>query len=149
MALKRQIEDRLKTALKDKDQLTTSTLRLVLNAIKNAEIDRRGELDDGAVTKILGKEAKQRQDSIRAYQDGGREDLAAQEAAELKVIEEFLPSPLDDKELAAIIDSVVSELKPTGPADMGKVMGAVNKKVAGRAPGGQVAGLVKERLSRL
>lgn len=149
MVTKQALESDLRQAQKDRDQTTVDTLRLVLSAVKNAEIAAGGELDEAALTKVLQKEAKQRIESIESFRQGGRDELADKEQAELEIIEKYLPKAMADSELDKIIGEVFDRLTLTGMGDMGKVMSAVSSKVAGRADSGRVAQKVKDRLAKL
>ncbi len=136
----------MKTAMKagEKDRLTV--VRLAIAAIKQVEVDTRKELDDAAVLGVVEKMVKQRRDSIEQFEKGGRDDLAAIEQAEIAVLETYLPEQLGADELAALIDEVVSATGAETIRDMGKVMGAIKAKAAGRADMGAVGAMVKERL---
>ena len=144
--LKQQITDAMKAAMKGGDKARLSVVRLMLAAIKQREVDERIELDDSQVLAVLDKMVKQRRDSIKQYGDAGREDLAAQEAAEIEVIQEFLPAALSETEIVEIIEAAVAETGAESMRDMGKVMGIVKPKVQGRADVGKVSGLVKQKL---
>lgn len=144
--LKQQITDAMKTAMKAGDKPRLAVVRLVLAAIKQREVDERIELDDAQVLAVLDKMVKQRRDSIQQYQDAGRDELAAAEAAEIEVIQEFLPEELSDAEIAEIIAAAIAETGAESMRDMGKVMGIVKPKVQGRADVGKVSGLVKQKL---
>ncbi len=121
-------------------------IRLILAAVKQREVDERIELDDSQVLAVLDKMVKQRRDSIQQYSEAGRDDLVAQEAAEIEVIQEFLPAALSEPEIVAIIDAAIAETAAESMRDMGKVMGVVKPKVQGRADVGMVSGLVKQKL---
>ena len=144
--LKQQITDAMKAAMKGGDKARLSVVRLMLAAIKQREVDERIDLDDSQELAVLDKMVKQRRDSITQYGDAGREDLAAQEASEIEVIQEFLPAALSDTEILEIIEAAVTETGAETMRDMGKVMGIVKPKVQGRADVGQVSGLVKQKL---
>lgn len=153
MGIKDRLNKELIEALKGKNEVKTATLRLLGSAIHNKEIDKRSEnngkdepLTDGEVEGVLKNEAKKRKEAIELYERGGRTDLADKEKAELKIIEEYLPPELGDGELEALVNQVFGELKPSGAAEFGKVMGAVMKKVAGRASGDRVKGLIEKKL---
>jgi len=152
MALKDQITDDMKSAMRAKDSERLGTIRLLLAALKQKEVDERVELDDAAVVAVVDKLIKQRKDSIAAFQQAGRADLADKEAAELQVLQAYLPARLSADEVAAEVRAVVAELQaelgraPT-PADMGKVMGAAKARLAGKAEMGQVSAAVKAALS--
>lgn len=140
------IEQDLNSALKAGDSLTVSVLRLMRSSLTNARIEK-GDLNDDDVVKVLQKEAKQRRDSIASYEDGGRQDLADKEKAELEIIDKYLPEQMEDAELERLIDEAIAQTGATGTADMGKVMGSVNQKVAGQAEGARVAAIVRSKLS--
>ena len=144
--LKQQITDAMKAAMKGGDKPRLAVVRLILAAIKQREVDERIELDDSQVLAVLDKMVKQRRDSIQQYGDAGRDDLVAQESAEVEIIQAFLPAALNDDEIAAIIDKAVSDSGAASMRDMGKVMGLVKPQVQGRADVGKVSGLVKQKL---
>ena len=146
MTLKAQISDDMKTAMKAGDKDRLKVVRLMLAAIKQIEIDKRIELDDAAVLSVLDKMVKQRRDSVSQFIDGGRQDLADIEVAEIEVLEGYLPEQLSDVELDAIIDQAIKDSAAESIRDMGKVMGLVKAKAAGRADMGAVGAKVKERL---
>ena len=147
MSLKDQITDDMKAAMRAKDSERLGTIRLLTAAIKQKEVDERVELDDAAVVAVLDKMVKQRKDSITAFEQGGRADLAAKEAAELVVLQAYLPQRLSADEVAAEVRAIVAELGASGPGDMGKVMGVVKARLAGKADMGQVSAAVKAALS--
>ncbi len=132
--------------MKGGDKARLAVVRLMLAAVKQREVDERIELDDSQVLAVLDKMVKQRRDSIQQYGDAGRDDLVAQEAAEIEVIQEFLPTALSDDEISAIIEAAIAETGAESMRDMGKVMGIVKPQVQGRADVGQVSGRVKQRL---
>jgi uncharacterized protein YqeY len=146
MSLKGQIQDDIKTAMKAGEKDRLKVLRLVSAAIKQVEVDERKELDDIAVLGILNKMVKQRRDSITQYTDGNRQDLADIEAAEIVVIETYLPTKLSDDELEEMIDEAIAQSGAENIRDMGKVMGMIKTKAAGRADMGTVGAMVKQRL---
>ena len=146
-ALKDQITEDMKTAMRAKDSERLGTIRLLLAAIKQKEVDERVVLDDAAVVAIVDKLIKQRKDSIEAFQKAERKDLADKEAAELVVLQAYLPARLSADEVAAAVKAIVAELGASGPGDMGKVMGAVKAKLAGKADMGQVSSAVKAALA--
>ena len=133
MSLKEQITEDMKTAMRAKDSERLGTIRLLLAALKQKEVDERVELDDAMVVAIVDKLVKQRKDSVTAFTQGGRTDLADKEAAEIKVLEVYLPQRLGADEIAAEVKAIVAELGAAGPGDMGKVMGAVKTRLAGKA----------------
>ncbi len=147
MSIKESLKSDLVTAMKARDELRLSTLRLITSAIKNKEIDERKELDDDGVLAVLNTAAKQRRDSIEQYEKGGRIDLADKEKAELVIIQGYLPQQLSKDEVAAIIKETVAETGAAGAKDMGKVMKALMPKVKGKADGKLVNELVKELLT--
>lgn len=147
--MKGQITEDMKTAMKAGDKDRLKVVRLILAAIKQIEVDTREELDDAAVLTVVTKMVKQRRDSIEAFEKGDREDLAAIERAEILVLEDYLPEQLSAAELAAMVDEVIQSTAAAGIRDMGKVMGLIKAKAAGRADMGAVSATVKERLSAL
>ena len=147
MSLKDQITEDMKTAMRAKDSERLGTIRLLLAALKQKEVDERVVLDDAAVVAIVDKLIKQRKDSIEAFQKAERKDLADKEAAELVVLQAYLPARLSVEEVAAEVKAIVTELGASGPGDMGKVMGAVKAKLAGKADMGQVSAAVKAALA--
>lgn len=147
MSLKDQITEDMKTAMRAKDSERLGTIRLLLAALKQKEVDERVVLDDAAVIAIVDKLIKQRKDSLEAFQKAERKDLADKEAAEMVVLQAYLPARLSADEVAAAVKAIVTELGATGPGDMGKVMGAVKAKLAGKADMGQVSAAVKAALA--
>ena len=147
MSLKDQITDDMKAAMRAKDSERLGTIRLLTAAMKQKEVDERIELDDAAVIAIVDKMLKQRKDSIDAFQKAGRQDLADKEIAETKVLQVYLPASLSADEVAADVKAIVAELGAKGPGDMGKDMGAVKAKLAGKADRGQVSAEVKAALA--
>ena len=146
-ALKDQITEDMKTAMRAKDSERLGTIRLLLSACKQKEVDERVVLDDAAVIAIVDKLIKQRKDSIEAFNKAERKDLADKEASELLVLQAYLPARLSADEVATAVKAIVTELGATGPGDMGKVMGAVKAKLAGKADMGQVSAAVKAALA--
>lgn len=147
MTLKQRLTDDMKAAMKAGDKDSLGVIRLVNAAIKQKEVDERIELDDAQVIAVLDKMVKQRKDSVDQYEKASREDLAAIERAEIVVIERYLPAKLGEAEIAAAIDAAIAETGAAGPADMGKLMGALKPKLAGQADMGLVSKLVKQKLS--
>ena len=152
MSLKDQITEDMKNAMRAKDSERLGTIRLLLAAIKQKEVDERVVLDDAAVIAIVDKLIKQRKDSIEAFQKAERKDLADKEASELIVLQAYLPQRLSAEEVTAAVQAIVAELGEAagtsiGPGDMGKVMGAVKAKLAGKADMGQVSAAVKAALA--
>ncbi len=139
----------MRDALKSRDKVTLGTLRMVLSAVRNEEVSGKAarELGDDEVVKVLTKQAKQRREAAEAFQEGGRPEQAEAELAEEAVIKRYLPEPLSEAELTEMVRDVIAEGGYAGPGDMGKAMKAVQPKVAGRAEGKVVAGIVKNELS--
>ncbi|WP_028997553.1 GatB/YqeY domain-containing protein [Azohydromonas australica] len=148
MGLKDQITEDMKSAMRAKDTARLSTVRLLLAAIKQKEVDERITLDDAQVVSVVDKLVKQRKDSIAAYTQAARQDLADIEAAEMQVLQGYLPQRLSQEEVQAEVDALVAELGAAGPGDMGKVMGAAKAKLAGKAEMALVSAAVKAALSR-
>ena len=144
--LKDQLTSDQKAAMKAGDKPRLGTIRLIMAAIKQQEVDTRKDLTDDDVIAILTKMVKQRRDSVEQYTNAGRTDLAAQEDAEIAIIEHYLPEQLSAEEIAAIIDEVIAATGASGPQDMGKVMGQLKGKLAGRADMGGASALVKQKL---
>jgi uncharacterized protein YqeY len=147
MSLKERITDDMKAAMRAKDSERLGAIRMLTAAIKQKEVDERVELDDTAVVAIVDKLIKQRKDSIEAFQKAARQDLADKEAAEMAVLQVYLPARLSADEVAAEVRVIVTELGAKGPGDMGKVMGAVKTRLAGKADMGQVSAAVKAALA--
>ena len=148
MSLKDRITDDMKAAMRAKDAPRLSTIRLLLAAIKQKEVDERIALDDAAVVAVVDRLVKQRRDSIAAFGAAGRDDLVARESAELELLLGYLPQRLGADEVAAEVASLVRDLDATGPGDMGKVMAAAKSRLAGRADMAAVSAAVKQALSR-
>lgn len=148
MSLKDRISDDMKAALRAKDSERLSTIRMLLAAIKQKEVDERITLDDAAVIGIVDKLIKQRKDAAGQYAQAGRTDLADKENAEIAVLEAYLPQRLSPEDIAAEIGRIVAEVGAAGPGDMGKVMAAAKAALAGRADMGLVSAAVKQALSR-
>ena len=147
MTLKEQITEDMKNAMRAKDSERLGTIRLLLAAIKQKEIDERIVLDDTAVIAIVDKLIKQRKDSIEAFEKAERKDLADKEAAEQLVLQAYLPARMSAEEVRAAVQAIVTTLGASGPGDMGKVMGAVKTALAGKADMGQVSAAVKAALA--
>jgi hypothetical protein len=133
-------------AMKAKDRVKLSTLKMLSSALHNAEIDKRGNLTEEEELVIVRREAKKRKDAIEAYQKADRVDLAEKEKEELKILQEFLPKELGDEELEKLVDDSIKEVNAKGMADIGKVMGKVMAKVSGRADGKRVSDMVRKKL---
>jgi uncharacterized protein YqeY len=147
VSLKDQIKADMKSAMKAGDKDRLKVVRLIMAAIKQVEVDTREELDDAGVLGVLNKMVKQRRDSVEAFEKGGREDLAAIERDEIAVLEAYLPEQLSADELASLVDEAIAATGAESIRDMGKVMGQIKTKAAGRADMGAVSAVVKERLS--
>jgi len=148
MTLKDRITDDMKAAMRAKDAPRLLTIRGLLAAVKQREVDERIVLDDGAVVAIVDKLVKQRKDSIEQFTAGGRQDLVDKEKAELQVLESYLPARLGADEIAAEVAALVAETGASGAADMGKVMAAAKARFSGRAEMGLVSAAVKAALAR-
>ena len=147
MSLKERITDDMKTAMRAKDSERLGTIRLLQSAMKQKEVDERIELDDTAIVAIVDKMIKQRKDSIAAFEQAARQDLVDKEKAELTVLSAYLPERLSAQELSDAVLAIVKELGASGPGDMGKVMGAVKTRLAGKADMGAVSAAVKAALA--
>ena len=148
MSLKDRITDDMKAAMRARDADRLLAIRGLLAALKQREVDERVVLDDAAVVAIVDKLVKQRKDSIAAFEQGGRPDLVAKEAAELAVLEAYLPQRLSAAEIGAAVATLVGELGATGPADMGRVMAAAKSRFAGQAEMGLVSAAVRQALAK-
>lgn len=146
-SVKQRIQDDVKTAMRGKDKERVSTLRMILAAIKQKEIDENIELDDVQTLAVLDKMVKQHRDSIAQYQQGGRADLVDKETRELAIVQSYLPTPLMDAEINALLHQAIQETGAKSIQDMGKVMAVLKPKVQGRADMGRISGLVKGKLS--
>lgn len=148
MSLRDQITSDMTAAMKAKDTARTSTLRMLKAAIVNRQIEKGGELDDEETLKLLRSQAKQRRDSVEAYQKGGRQDLAAKEQAEIAVIESYLPQAASPDDIDSAVAAVIAELGATSMKDMGAVMKAAMARLAGKnADGRAVSDIVKKKLA--
>ena len=146
MTIKTQLNDSMKDAMKIGDEVRKRTVRMVLAAVKQVEVDKRIELDDMAIMALLQKEIKNRRESLEEAKKANRADLIEANEAEIKVLEVFLPKAMPADELRALVQAAITETGAAGPADMGKVMKLVMPKVAGRAPNDAVSAAVKELL---
>ena len=147
MSLKEQFTEDMKTAMRAKDSERLGTIRLLQAAMKQKEVDERIELDDAAVVAIIDKLIKQRKDSIAAFEQAARQDLADKEKAEMAVLMAYLPERLSAEEVTSAVQAIVTALGASGPGDMGKVMGAVKTQLAGKADVGMVSAAVKAALN--
>jgi len=148
MSLKEQITEDMKAAMRAKDAARLSAIRMLLAAMKQKEVDERITVDDAQTIAIVDKLIKQRKDSVAAFQQAGRLDLADKENAEIAVLSAYLPQRLSSDEIAAEVAKIVAELGASGPGDMGKVMGVVKTRLASKAEMGQVSAAVKAALSK-
>ncbi len=148
MSLKEKISDDMKTAMRAKDSERLATIRLLQAAIKQKEVDDRIELTDEQVLSVIDKMVKQRKDSITQFEAGGRQDLADIEKAELVVLSTYMPAQMSEAELQAEVTSAIAAVGAAGPQDMGKVMGVLKPKLAGRADMTAVSGMVKAVLAK-
>lgn len=144
--LKSRITDDMKTAMRGGDKARLGVIRMLQAAIKQREVDERIELDDAAIVAIVEKMIKQRRDSIRQFNDGGRPELAEQEAFEIEQIKDYMPQPLSEEALAAMVEQAIIETGAESARDLGKVMGWIKPRVAGRADMGALSGRIKTRL---
>jgi uncharacterized protein YqeY len=147
MSLKDQITEDMKTAMRAKDSERLGTIRLLLAACKQREVDERITLDDAAVVALVDKLIKQRKDSIAAFESAARQDLADKEAAEVAVLQAYLPQRMSADEVLVAVKAIVVELGASGPGDMGKVMGVVKTRLAGKAEMATVSAAVKSALA--
>lgn len=145
--LKRRVDDDTKTALRAGDKRRLGTLRLILAAIKQREVDERVRLDDAGVLQVLDKMVKQRKESLAIYTQAKRADLAGQEAFELEIVQSYLPAPLDAARIAALVGEAIQEVAAQSLRDLGRVMGVLKPRLQGRADLSEVSRLVKERLA--
>jgi len=146
MSLKIRLKEQQILAMRAKDKARLGTIRMLLAAIKQIEIDERIELDNDAVTAVVIKSVKQRKDSITQFEKAGRADLVDIEKTELAVLQEFLPQPLTSEEVKALIEQAIASTGASGMQDMGKVMGVLKKDISGRADMAEVSGLVRAGL---
>ena len=148
MSLKDRINDDMKAAMRARETERLGTIRLLLAAIKQREVDERIVLDDAAITGVIDKMIKQRKDSISQFESAGRTDLVEKESAELTILSAYMPEQMSDAEIAAEVQAAVAQTGAAGPQDMGKVMGVLKPKLAGRADMTAVSGLVKAALAK-
>jgi uncharacterized protein YqeY len=145
--LKDSLQADMKAALRAGEKARLAVIRLVLAAVQRREVDERIELDDAAVLKVIEKLVKQGQDSAKQFADGGRDDLVQKEQAEVEILKTYLPEPLSEAELGALIDAVIASTGAESVRDMGAVMSAIREQAQGRADMGVIGGLVKSRLA--
>jgi len=149
MSLQEKLNTDLKAAMRARDELRLLVLRSVLSSMNYAEIAKQKKLDDGGVIEVVGKEIKQRRESIEAYEKGNRRDLADKEKAELVILQEYMPAQMSREEITAIVAKVIAEVEAKGPGDKGKVMQKLMPQVKGKADGNEVNGIVTELLGKL
>lgn len=145
MSLKLKLQDDMKTAMKARDELRTSTIRLAISAVRNMEIDKGHPLADEEVLEVIGREAKIRREAVEGAEKAGRADIAEKESRELEILAAYLPEQLGEEEITLIARQVIAETGASGPTDRGKVMGALMPKIKGRADG-KLAGQIVERM---
>ena len=144
--LREKIATDMRDAMKAREQARVATLRMLMAAVKNTEVEKLHELSDDEVLEVVAREAKRRKESIDAFEKGDRSDLVEKETAELNVLEAYLPAKLSDEELAGLVDQAITETGATTPKQMGEVMKALMPEIRGRADGAQVSALVKSKL---
>jgi len=147
MTLLEQLKDEMKNAMRAKDKIRLTAIRMALSAIKQAEIDNKTETTDESIIAVLTKMVKQRKESIAMFKDGGRDDMAEKEAEEVKALEAFLPQQLSAEEIQQLIEQAIADTGAASMADMGKVMGVLKPKMQGRADLGAVSGQVRNTLN--
>lgn len=148
MDTKTKLNDSMKEAMKSGDNTRKQTIRMVLAAVKQAEVDKRIDLEEAAVTALIQKEVKNRRESIEDAKKANRDDLVTGNESEIKILEEFLPKAMPIEELKALVQAAITETGASAPSDMGKVMKVVMPKVAGRAPNDMISSAVKELLNK-
>ena len=147
MSLKTRLNEDVKTAMRARDKARLSVLRMALAAVKQREVDERIELGDEEITAVIEKMIKQRRESVRQYREGRREDLASAEEAEIEVLQVYLPEPLDEAAVEALIEEVIATTGASSMADMGKVMGQIKSRAHGRVDMGAVSARIRARLA--
>ena len=148
MNIKTQLNDSVKDAMKSGDEVRKRTVRMVLAAVKQAEVDKRAELDDMAVIGLIQKEVKNRREAVEEAKKANRADLVSDNEAEIRVLEAFLPKSMPEEELRALVSAAIAETGASSPADMGRVMKIVMGRVAGRAPNDRISSTVRELLQK-
>ena len=149
MTMKTRLSDDMKQAMRDRDVLRRDVIRYLRSEVRNQEIRDQKELDDAGVIQVLSRQAQQRRDSIEVYRDADRQDLVEKEESELSVILSYLPQQMTSEEITDLVQQVVAEVGASGPADMGKVMGAIMPQVRGKAEGREVNAIVQQTLRSL
>ena len=147
MSIRATITDAMKDAMRARAKERLGAIRLILAEFKRIEADERIEIDDARALAVLDKMVKQRRDSVKQYEDAGRQELADVELAEIDVIQEFLPKQLNEEEIAQLIEETIAQTGASGMQDMGKLMGVLKPQLQGRADMGKVSGLIKSKLS--
>jgi len=147
MSVMQKLKDDLKVAMREKDILKRDTIRLIMSAVKQIEVDERREVSEEDLIKILQKAVKQREDAIGFAKEGGRDDLVEANEKEIAILKEYLPKQLSDDELKEKLKAIIAEVGATSMKEMGKVMGVASKKLAGKADGKRINAIVKELLS--
>ena len=147
MPLRDRIADEMRAAMKTREQTRVSTLRMLMAGMKNTQVEKGHELDDEEVLEVIAREAKRRRESMEAFEKGGRAELVEKEAAELAVLESYLPKRLSEEELRSLVDEAIAESGASSPKDMGNVMKVLMPKVKGRADGTAVSAAVRARLA--
>jgi uncharacterized protein YqeY len=142
----KKLQEDLKAAMKEKDKLRISTIRMLISELKNAQLEERGELSEERELSVLTSYAKKRRESIKGYEQGGREDLAASERQELELVMAYLPEQMGEEEIRIEVERVIAETGASGPGDMGKVMGQIMSKFKGRVDGNTVKAIAIEKL---
>ena len=145
-SLKEQITEAMKDAMRSKEKERLGTIRLILSEVKRIEVDERIDIDDARLLAVLDRMVKQRRDSISQFEQAGRQELADKEQTEIVVIQDFLPQPLSEEELATMIDDTIASVGAESMKDMGKVMGIIKPQIQGRADAGVVNGMIKAKL---
>ena len=149
MGLKEQLSIDLKDAMRNRDSVKRTLIRTLMSEVRNAEIDAKSELDDAGIVVVLTKQSQQRKDSAEAFIQAGRQDLVDVEVAEIEIISEYLPEQLSETDILRLIDETIDAIQPSGPEDMGKVMGPLMPKIRGRADGKVVSEIVSSKLRDL
>ena len=148
MSLKQQIGEDMKAAMKARDSVRLSAIRMLLAAVKQREVDSQGTADDAAIIALTEKAIKQRRDAAEQFAAAGREELAAKERAEIEALSAYLPAQLDEREIDKLVEQTVADCGASGPADMGKVMGALKPALAGKADMKLVSARVRQSLAK-
>tara|TARA_Y100001934_G_scaffold112192_1_gene137258 strand:+ start:715 stop:1164 length:450 start_codon:yes stop_codon:yes gene_type:complete len=149
MGLKEQLSVDLKDAMRNKDSVRRTLLRTLIAEVRNTEINTQTELDETGIIAVLTKQSQQRKDSAEAFKLADRQDLVDVELAEMEIISKYLPEQLTEEEIVLLIDEIINDVRPSGPEDMGKIMGPLMPKIRGRADGKIVSGIVSSKLRNL